>query len=157
MTTNLNLRRRAKRRLVEFERYVFAQIGPALRACTTTTAAEDIATEKAAENVAEVEVLKDRWIESTTESAGSGPHTRVPKLVVALALIRVHQDRVRLTAFLESLLRVRIIRIAVRVILEREFAIRALDLGLARGTRHAEYFVIVTFGISGQSGPLLLS
>jgi len=154
VTPNLNFRRYAERSLVELQRNVFAQIGSALCARTPASSTKNVSAEEAVEQIAQVEVLENGGIESA-EPASRAADSRMAKLVVALALVLIHQDGVRLAALLELLFRVRIIRIAVRMVLERELAIRALDLHVARRARNAEHLVIVTFGIGGQCGPLL--
>ncbi len=78
--------------------------------------------------------------------------------VVEAALLRVAQDGVRLGRFLEALLGRLVAGIAIRVVLHRELAIRALQLALGGRPRDAEHFVVValahalaTFTIAGRS------
>src|SRR5687768_11809171 len=65
--------------------------------------------------------------------------------VVARALIAVGENRVSLGGLLESLFRLFVPLIAIRVMVEGELAIRALDLLVAGGLGHAENLVIVSF------------
>ncbi len=53
--------------------------------------------------------------------------TLVAIAVVGGALLRIAQDAVRLGRFLESLFGILIVRIAVRVVFQRQFAVGALQ------------------------------
>ncbi len=76
--------------------------------------------------------------------------------VIARAFLLVGQDRVCLAAFLELFLRVGIVRIAVGMVLQRQFAISALDLDIGRGATDTEYLVVIAFSVCrGNSSPLL--
>ncbi len=77
------------------------------------------------------------------------------KPVVGSALVRVGQHGIGFADFLELLLCVRIIWIAVRMVLEREFAIRALQFDFGYGTAYAEYLVVIAFCVRGQSEPFV--
>ena len=70
--------------------------------------------------------------------------------VVEAALLRVGQDRVGLGRLLELLFRLLVAGIAVRVMLERQLAVRALDLLVAGLTVDAQDLVVVT---SAHAGP----
>ena len=66
--------------------------------------------------------------------------------------------RIRLGRFLEFLLRELVARVAIRVKLHRQLAIRALDLAVGRGPGDLEDLVVValahafaTFTIAGRS------
>ena len=78
--------------------------------------------------------------------------------VVQAPLFRVGQDGIRLRAFFELLFSRFVAWISVRMVFQRELAIRALDLDLGRRTRDAQHFVVValahafaTFTIAGRS------
>ena len=63
--------------------------------------------------------------------------------IVQLPLFIVREDGVGFRAFLELVLGRLVARIAVRVELHREPAIRALDFRFAGAARHAEDFVVI--------------
>ena len=65
------------------------------------------------------------------------------KTIVGRPLLRIGQDRVGLGAFLEFLFRVRVARVFIRMMLNRQRAVGPLYLDLGRRTRNAQYFVIV--------------
>ena len=60
-------------------------------------------------------------------------HAGVAEAIVEAALLGVGENRVRLGALLEFLFGELVARIAIRVELHRQLAVRALDLGLGRG------------------------
>ncbi len=147
------------RRLLERDLQVVAQIRAALRAAAPAAAAEEIAeAEHVAEDVAEVaELREDRRVESGACTGGRA-HARVAEAIVEAALLRVGEDRVGLGALLEFLFGELVARVAVRMELHREPAVRALDFGVARGLGDLEHFVVValahafaTFTIAGRS------
>jgi len=70
--------------------------------------------------------------------------------VVGGTLLLIAQDSVGLAALFKALLGLVIARIAIRVILQRQFAIGALDLRVARAAGNAEYFVVIAFYVSSQ-------
>ncbi len=157
---NLDGRFGAARRFLERDLEVVAQIGAALRAAAAPAAAEQIAeAEHVAEDVAEdvAELGEDRRIEAAA-GAGRGAHARVAEAVVQAALLGVGEHRVRLGALLELLFGGLVARIAIRVVLHRQLAVRALDLDVGRRARDAEDLVVValahafaTFTIAGRS------
>ena len=65
--------------------------------------------------------------------------------VVHVPLVRVHEHGVGLGRFLEVVLGRLVAGIAVGVVLQRQLAVRALDLLIGRRTRHAQDLVIVSF------------
>ena len=82
----------------------------------------------------------------------------VAEAVVEAALLGVGEDGVRLGRFLELLLGGLVARIAVRVVLHRQLAVRALDFDFGRRARDPEDLVVValahafaTFTIAGRS------
>ena len=82
----------------------------------------------------------------------------VAEAVVGRPLVGVGEDRVGLGRFLELLLGVLVARIAVGMVLQRQLAVRALDLLVAGRPGDAEDLVVValahalaTFTIAGRS------
>ena len=68
--------------------------------------------------------------------------------VVGRALVRIAQHLVGLAGLLELLFRRMIARIAVRMILERQLAIGALQLLVAGIARNAQHLVVICFAHS---------
>jgi hypothetical protein len=66
--------------------------------------------------------------------------------VIRRALVAVLQDVIGLADFLELVFGGLVARIAVRMPLHRELAIRRLDLGIGRGARDAECFIVAGLG-----------
>ncbi len=79
----------------------------------------------------------------------------VAEAIVARALLAVRQYGVGFAAFLEALFGLGIVGIAVRMELQRQLAIGALDLLIVGGTRDTQNFVIVTFHCGGQNSTSL--
>ena len=148
MAPNRNAGFRAEHCLFEFKRDVLTKIGTTLgTASPAGTAAEKISeTEKVSENLADI--LKDRRIESTRPRPA---HGSMSKAVVRSPLVRVRQNRVGFAAFFEFLFCVRIIRIAIRMKLQRQFAIGALDLLIIGFAGNPKNFVVVAFYVAGQN------
>ena len=150
VAANRDFRFHAEKGFLKFERQIFAKIGAALHsaAAAAATTAEHIAeTEKLAEDVAEI--LEHARIESgalrsrATESSMS-------IAVVHGPLFRVGEDRVSLADFLEPLLRVRIIGIAVGMVLQRKLAISALQFDVSDRAGNAQNLVVVSFCVCRQ-------
>jgi hypothetical protein len=146
----------AEESFLKFESQVFAQIGATLNAAASASAtAKRIAEpEEFAEDVAEI--LEHTGIESgalRSCAAESG----VAIAIVNRSLFGVGQDRVSFADFFEPLLRVRIIRIAVGVVLQRELAVRALEFDLSDRAGDAQNLVVVSFCVCRQKRPFLLS
>ena len=141
VTRNLDRCFHALCRLGEGDLEVVAEIGAALRpaAAAPPPEAEEVA--DAAEDV--VELGEDRRIESSGTARGAG-HGCVAEPIVARALIRVGQHRIRLGRLLERVLGGLIARIAVGMILQRELAIRALDFLLPCVATDTEDRVVVS-------------
>src|SRR5438132_6182621 len=74
--------------------------------------------------------------------------------VIALPLLGVAEHVVGLGRLLEFQVRLRVADIAIGMILHGQLAVGALDLLVVRVARHAEHFVIVSFG-AGHHGSLL--
>lgn len=131
----------------ERESQIFTNIVSALCARATTARTKDIAKAKeVSEDVGEI--LEIRWIESAEASGATD--AGVAELVIARAFVGVAEHGVGFAALLEALLCVRIVRIAIRMVLHRELAIRTLDLDFGRGATYAEYLVVIPFCIRGQ-------
>lgn len=139
-----NLLFSAERSFFELDGNVFPQIGAALRASAAvrTIAAKQIAeSEKFTKDVAEI--LEDRCVESPP-SCGRA-YASVAEPVVHFALLGVREHGIGLAALLEFFFRVRIVRIAVRMELQRELAIGALYLLISGPTLHTQNFVVISF------------
>jgi hypothetical protein len=149
VAANFDLLFRAEERIVEFEIKVFAEVGATLRATALAApAAEEIAkAEKLSEYVAEV--LEDGGIE-TCRGAGGAPYSCVPETIVERALLDIGKNRIGFRQFLELIFRIRIIRVAVRMVRHRELAVSALDLDVSGRAGDAEDLVIVSFAVVGQ-------
>ena len=113
-------------RLLELDFEVVAKVGAALRAGAASAAAEPEDVAEAAEDVFEAAEL--RRIEPLRAVADAG----VAEAIVAGALVAVAQDRVGLGRFLELLFGRLVALVAIGVELQRELAIRALDLLIGR-------------------------
>ena len=65
--------------------------------------------------------------------------------IVGGALLRVAEHAIRLGGLFEFLFGVRIVRIAVRMVLQRQLPVGGLHLSVVRIPANAENFVIVSF------------
>src|SRR5271157_3126882 len=137
---------------LEFEGEIFAQIGATLCARAPATAslpAEHVAeSEEVAEDV--LEIVEYRGVESAVTWAGAGGDSGVAEAVIASAFLRISEDRVGLTALLEALFRAGIVGVPVRVVLERELAIGALQLLIGCGAGDTQHLVVIAFYVGGQ-------
>src|SRR6185436_7884379 len=79
------------------------------------------------------------------EPLGASADAGVPEAIVAGALVAVAEDRVGLGGFLEFFLGLLVALVAIGVELQRQLAIRALDLLIGRGAGDLEDFVVVAF------------
>src|SRR5579863_866716 len=133
----------------KFQRDVFTQIGATLgTAAPARTAAKKISeAEKVAEDFADI--LKDRRVEPARSSS---THGSMPEAVVCGSLVCVRQARISFAAFLEFLFSVGIVRIAIRMKLQRQLAIGALNFLLVGFAGDPEHFVVVAFYVAGQNG-----
>ena len=134
----------------ELDGQVFAQIGAPLNpAAPSASASERISeTKELAENIAQI--LKRSRIETHTPAsriADSG----MAVTVVERSLLRIGQNRVGLGDFLEPLLRIRIVRIAIRMVLHGELPVSALQFLIADRAGHRQHFVIIAFCVCGQN------
>src|SRR5580698_9299949 len=151
MAANRDPRFGAEISLLEFERQVLAEVGAALDAAaasaSATTSAEHVAeSEKLAENVAEV--LEDRRIE--TRALTNATESGVSEAIVGRSFVGIGEDGVGLTHFLEFFFRIRIVGITVRMVLERELAICALQFHFSHSAAHTQHFVVVAFCVRRQ-------
>jgi hypothetical protein len=138
--------------LIEFELEVFTKIGAALRPGATAAAAEQVAhSEKAAEDVAEVgKILEDGRVEADTATGATDAGVTVT--IVSGALLGIGEDGIRLGHFLELFFRDGgVARIAVRMVLERELAVSALDFLVGSRTGDAQNLVVIAFTVVSQS------
>ena len=72
-------------------------------------------------------------LEAAEALTGRATNAGVAKAIVAGTLLCIRQHGIRFAAFLEALFRLRIVGIAVRMELQGELAICALDLLIVRG------------------------
>jgi hypothetical protein len=152
MAADIHLLIGAEDRFIKFEMQVFAKVGSALGAAATASAlAEHVAeTENVAEDVAEI--LEDGGIESGWTS-GAAAHAGMSEAVIQRSLLAIGEDGVRFRDLLKFVFRLRIVRIAVRMIRHRKLAVSALDFNLGGRAGDTEDFVKIAFCISGQKLP----
>ena len=134
----------------EFKCDVLPQIGSALgsAAASRTTAKEISEAEEVAKNFADI--LEDRGIKP---SRSRPAYRSVAETIVSGTLVCIREDGVGLAAFLEFLFRIGIVRIAVGMKLQRQFAIGALDFLVRGAARNPEYLVIIAFYVTSQNCP----
>ena len=137
----------AKNRLFEFQRNVFAQIGATLR----PAAAASASTEKISKAQEVTEDFAEVLDYVGVKTAGAAVYTGVTESVVGGAFVGIGQDTVGLAALFELLLRVGIVRVAIGMELQRQFAVGTLDLLVAGFAGNPEHFVVVAFYVAGQS------
>ena len=98
--------------------------------------------------------------EKSAKIVGSNPappaavHAGVSEAVVEAALVAIGKDRVGLGGFLEAFLGLAIVRVAIGMVLQRELAIRALDLLIGRFALDAQDFVVVPLAHASLILPL---
>lgn len=129
-----------------------------MRTAATTAAASSAKKVAEPKEVPEdvAEILKNAGIETCRRGCGAA-YTGVTEAVIESTLFLVSENGVSLTALLEFLFCVRVVRIAVRMVLERELAIRALYFDFRSATAYAQDFVIVTFAVGCRNKKYLLS
>src|SRR5262249_12332057 len=87
-------------------------------------------------------VSKSRGIEpGKSAEAGARAHAGMPEPVVPRPLLGVAENRIGLGRLLEPLGGLGIVRVAVRVVGQRELSVRGLQLSVARIARDSEDFV----------------
>src|SRR5690606_2442644 len=140
---DLDLDRVARHGLLERELELVTQVRAAIHLrAAARPGAEDIA-EDVAEDVAE----RVRAAEAVrAEAAAAGRDTGVTEAVVSRAFAFVGQDLVGLLGLLEPRFGFRIVRVAIRVVLHRQAAIRLLHVLDAGVPPHAEHLVVIALG-----------
>lgn len=138
-------------RFLKFDCDVFAQVSPTLStraAAAAAASAKDVAeAEELAEDV--VEILENASVKAAASCRAA--YTGMPEAVIHAALFGVGQDRIGLAALLKFFFGIRIVGIAVRMVLQRQLAVSALDLLLARAPLDPKYLVVVSFYVARQS------
>lgn len=152
MAANDNRRFLSEKCLLEFQRDVFAQIGAALNAiAAASSAAKQVAkAEELAEDIAEV--LEYGGIETAASGADTA-QPGMPETIIDGPLFRVGEDGISLAHFLELLFRVGIVRIAVRMVLQRKLPVRAFEFDFRARAGYAQHLVVVTFCVRSQIRP----
>src|SRR5690606_3333074 len=74
-------------------------------------------------------------------------HSRMAKAIVGRTLVRILEYLVRLRQLLELLFRLCGAVVPVRVVLQRQLAIRSLDRVRIRTALHTQYLVIITHSL----------
>ena len=142
MTANGNARLGPEECFLELERQIFAKIGAALHAAATaatTATPEHVAeAEELSEDIAEI--LEYCGIETGARTA-TAAQSSMSVAIVGGSLLRIGEHGVSLAHFLEFLFRIRIIGIAVRMELQCELAIGALQFYLGDCASHTQYFI----------------
>ena len=149
MAANRDFLFHAEESFLEFERQVFPKIGAALHPAPAASATAEHITEpkEFAKDVAEI--LEHTGIESgalRSCAAESG----VAIAVVNGSFFGVGENGVSFADFFEPLFRIRIVRIAVGVVLQRKLAVRALEFDLSYRPGDAQNLVIVSFCVCRQ-------
>ena len=136
----------AEHGILELHGDVFAQIGAALSAAAAASAAAKNLSqaEEVAEDVAEVGGVEAR--------SGASAQSGVAEAVVDVALFRIRQYCVSFTALFEFFFRIGIVGIAVRMELQRQFAVGALEFLLGCRAGYAQNLIVVAFSVAGQNG-----
>src|SRR4030095_3630344 len=116
---------------------IFSAPACASKECLENSAAESTSAKDFAENV-------ERIMETTETSATRGKGS-VTEAVVGGALIRIHKDIISFPKLLEFFLGMRIVRVFVRMKLDGEFTISALNLLFGGIPHHAKHFVVIAF------------
>jgi hypothetical protein len=150
VAANVDLRLGSEDRLLEVQIDVLAEIGAALRtAALSTSAAEHFAdVEEVAKDIAEI--LEGRRIEAACSTCGVS-NSGMAETVVKRTLLTVSENGVGFTAFFKFFFRVRIVGISIRMKLQGELAVRALDLLIGSASSHAENFVVIAFYVASQN------
>jgi hypothetical protein len=138
----------AEHRLLEFQGYVLTQVRTPLGAGAPARAsAEKIAeTEEVAKNLAEI--LEGAGIDARRSNSA---YTSMAEAVVGAAFIAVRKNGISFAALFELLFRIGIVGVAIRVKLQRQLAVGALDLLLAGGAGNPEDFVVIAFYVASQN------
>jgi hypothetical protein len=150
MPADYYFRFRAEDSFLKLDRDVFPQVGTSLHAAASpATTAECVSeAEELAKNLSEV--LEHRGIE-THASRSSATDSSVTVAIIKRALVRVGKNPVGLSDFFKTFLRIRVVRVAVRMVLHRELAICTLQFNLSHSAADAKHLVIVAFCVRGQN------
>ena len=149
VATDGNLGFLAEDCFLELQGDVLAQVRTALGAgAPASSSAEKIAeTEEVPENLAEI--IEDGGIDASRSSHSTD--ARMAEPVIGGSLVRIRQNGVSLAALLEPVFRVGIVGVAVRVKLQSQLAVGALDLLLAGPAGNPEDFVVIAFYVASQN------
>src|SRR5437879_54830 len=150
---HLNLRRQTEDGILELDLQVVAHVFTALRpvAPLALTAEQITEAEEIAKNIAQVEGGR---IE--TARATHALDALQAEAVISGPLLRIAQDTISFGSFFEFFFGFFVVRVAVRVKLQRQFPVSALDLLVIGFTGEAEHFVVISFrhGHGAASGRL---
>src|SRR5690606_22901648 len=138
---------RTGRDFLERERDVRAHVRPASRTCAAARTGARHAAEDVTQPAEVAHEDLERVAEIEAEAAGrmcTALYACMAEAVVGGALLRIAQDLVSFRRFLEVFGSFRRPGIAIRVVLHRELAVRALDGIAIRVPRYAQYFVVIT-------------
>src|SRR5450432_729349 len=133
---DLNLGIGAEHRLFEVEFEFVAQIGAAKYLGSAALSAGENIAEHLAEDVAEC-------LTGAESAAPASLEAGMSELIVNGAFFRVAEDLVGFLGLFESMFRLRIIGIAVRMMLHGEAAIRLFDVGLGRASGQIEELIVI--------------
>ena len=78
-------------------------------------------------------------------------NSSVTEAVVARALLAVGENRIGLAALFEALLGSRIVGIAVRMVLQSELTVSALDFLVIGGAPNSQHLVVIAFYVGSQN------
>src|SRR4029077_1939042 len=90
-------------------------------------------------------------------TSGGAPHAGMSRAGIQRSPLNTREECVRFRDLLKLVFRLRIIRIAVRMIRHRQLAVSALDFNLGGRAGDTEDFVKIAFCVSGQKLPPLFS
>ncbi len=129
------------------------QIEPQVGATTGTPRSPASETKDVAEDVAEV---AENIVEARETRESGVPNAFVSETIVGPSLLVIRKNAIGLRGFLESLLRVGIVRVAVGVMLDGELAVGTFDLTGIGFARNAEYLVVISLrhGLPLPRGPV---
>ena len=148
---NLDLGFEARRGLLQGNLHVVAQIGAALGPRTPAAPPPEYVAD--AKQIAQdvFEIRKDRGGE-IGRIATRVVYARVPEAVVRGALLRVGQHAVGFRDLLEPLFGfIRVLGIPVRMVLEGQFPVGALDLLLRRTATDAQNLVVISLVVQSKT------
>ena len=126
----------AEHRLFQIQFQLVAQIGAAKHLRMAALAAGENVAEHFAENIAE-------GIAGAEAAAAVALEPRMAELIVDGALLRIAEHFVGLLALFESVLRLRIVGIAIGMKFHRQAAIGLFDVGFRRVSRQVQQLVVI--------------